>query len=61
MKKQVNCPHCGGRVAESDESVKTEIRILYPNIKWKADYYTKCWKCHTIVGLKKLNIINTNT
>ena len=43
MKSQLVCPRCGRRVLDTD------IRQLE---KWKADYYIKCWKCSSHLGIR---------
>ncbi len=53
--KQLGCPLCGSRIIDADEKVKSEVRAYKQAKKWKADYYMKCWKCKSNIGLKKLN------
>ncbi len=55
MPKQIKCPICNRRLIDAEESVESEVRVFNPAETWKADYYFKCWKCKSNIGLKKLN------
>jgi len=50
---QLKCPKCGRRVIDTENGVKTEIRVIQDQIDWVPDFYTKCWKCKTELGIKK--------
>lgn len=60
MGKPVQCPHCGRRLMDSEDSVITQTKISGPfdtgppDNRWKPDYYIKCWKCHSRVGFRKI-------
>lgn len=53
--RRILCPVCSSRVIDEGAETQTEIRIFKPADEWRADYYTRCWKCKTILGLRKLN------
>lgn len=53
MPKQIKCPICNRRLIDAEESVESEVRVFNPAETWKADYYLKCWKCKSNIGLKK--------
>lgn len=60
MKNEVRCPHCGRRLLDAEMGVQTKTKVIDPydlgppKNRWKPDYYTKCWKCHSTVGYKKI-------
>ena len=55
MHVTIVCPTCGSRLCDCDSQVerKTKITRVFKNKRIPADYYLKCWKCKTTVGLKK--------
>jgi DNA-directed RNA polymerase subunit RPC12/RpoP len=55
MKKQVICPRCGRRIVDTEDTFRTEAKLLDPNIEWKPDLYIKCWKCSSKIGIKVIN------
>ncbi|MDE6210168.1 MAG: hypothetical protein K2M73_10925 [Lachnospiraceae bacterium] len=59
MKKKLLCPQCGGRLIDTEGTVKSETRAIdfrYDNSmgKWIPDYYLKCWKCKANIGIRKV-------
>jgi hypothetical protein len=60
MRKEVLCPVCHSRIIDSEDCICTQLRIVNPQVhdppkdSWKPDYYLKCWKCRSIVALRKV-------
>lgn len=52
MKSQLVCPRCGRRVLDTDSTVINDVRVIRQLEKWKADYYIKCWKCSSHLGIR---------
>lgn len=61
MKQAVKCPRCNSRLLDEEYGVNTLTKVVDPNNpgppknRWIPDYYIKCWKCKSKVGLKKSN------
>jgi len=53
-RKQLQCPKCGRRIIDAAAEIHTEIRELSGKVKLLFDYYAKCERCGTEVGLRKL-------
>jgi len=56
MPIQIKCPACGSRVCDTNSRVFVRTRITREPKKlreYSADYYIKCWKCKTTIGLTK--------
>lgn len=55
MTVTIVCPTCGSRLCDADSQVivRTKITRNKINKKCPADYYIKCWKCKTTIGIKK--------
>ena len=55
MTVSIVCPTCGRRICDADSQVviRTKITREKSNKKYPADYYIKCWKCKTTIGIKK--------
>jgi phage FluMu protein Com len=58
MRKQLRCPICNRRLIDAEVNIETELRAFDPAMVWKADYYLKCWKCKSSIGLKKINKVS---
>lgn len=60
-REEVLCPHCGRRIFDAENGVKTQTKEIMPydpgppKNRWKPDYYIKCWKCHTLIGYRKVS------
>ncbi len=55
MEKHIICPRCGRRLVDTHVTNETEAKILTPNLDWLPDFYLKCWKCSSKVGIKVIN------
>lgn len=59
MKMQLRCPVCDARIADTEDTVTTEVKLIVgkesPLInKRRADYYLKCKKCKSNIGIWKI-------
>lgn len=53
-RKQIQCPKCGKRILDAAAEIHTEIREVSGRAKLIFDFYAKCERCGTEVGLRKL-------
>lgn len=66
LKKEIYCPICHSRIIDSEVDVHTELRVVKtqghspPQNLWVPDYYIKCWKCKSEVGLRKIHLPMTS-
>ncbi len=42
MRRAVRCPVCGYRLIDAEDNVRTQLRPINKNTKWKPDFYDKC-------------------
>ena len=54
QKKKVRCPKCGRRLLDSNICTQSKIYLLEVSKQIGIDYFTKCSKCHTEIGIKKV-------
>jgi len=59
MKVQLKCPVCSARIADTDNMVTTKMKVIGRNEsplvnRWRADYYLKCRKCKSNIGIQKI-------
>lgn len=46
------CPKCGYRIIDQEVGVTSELHLVQEE-EWQADYYLKCQKCKSEIGLRK--------
>lgn len=54
QRKQIQCPKCGIRVIDVALTTVIEVRTISERTSSPVDYYIKCKKCNTELGLRKL-------
>jgi len=59
MKMQLKCPVCEARIADTENTVTTRMKVIAgsgdPLIdRRRADYYLKCKKCKSNIGIWKI-------
>lgn len=47
------CPICGYRIIDQKAGITSELRLIAQGEEWQADYYLKCQKCKSEIGLRK--------
>lgn len=59
MKLQLKCLVCNARIADAENTVTTEMKVIVRNENplingRRADYYLKCKKCKSNIGIWKI-------
>jgi len=59
MKMHLKCPVCEARIADTENTVTTRMKVIFgrgdPLIdRRRADYYLKCKKCKSNIGIWKI-------
>lgn len=57
MRRAIRCPVCGHRLLDAEDNVKTQVRPVEKDAKWKPDFYEKCVGCKSDIGIKKTAVI----
>lgn len=52
---KIRCPACSARLLDTPENVIMEVVSSSASDDTPAEYYMKCWKCGSSIGIQKVN------
>ena len=50
---QIKCPVCKRRLLDANKGTHSAVSLA-SEYNGNADYYTKCWHCGNIIGIRKI-------